>query len=106
MRIRQKGIIFHKLEIIYYGGLGVLVIFAEVLHPIVFRGADGEVKMPFLPLLLLSVYCTCGLAYAWLLSYQQFTRKVDRIMSYAESPFLSPAEEKHVTTNMPSLVLR
>ena len=106
MRIRQKGIIFHTFELLYFCGLGALVVFVEFLHPILFRTADGEVRMPFLPLLVLSVYCTGGLAYAWLLSYQQFKRKVSRIMSYAESPFLNASEDKHSTTGMPSLVLR
>ena len=92
MRIRQTGIVFSFFETLYFVGLGALVIFVECVHPIAFRTADGKLKMPFLPLLLLSTYCTLGLAYAWLLSYRQFTLKVSRIMSYAEMPFSRPIE--------------
>jgi alpha-1,3-glucosyltransferase len=105
MRIRQKGIVFSTLETLYFAGLGALVVFVEFLHPILFRSADGTLKMPFLPLLLLSIYCTGGLAYAWLLSYQQFTSKVSRIMSYAESPFSHPVEASGRFAKIPSLNL-
>ena len=92
MRIRQQGIVFNKLETLYFGGLGVLVVFVEIVHPLMFRLPDGTLRLPFLPLLLLSIYCAGGLMYTWLLSYRQFKRKLSRIMSYAESPFIPPAE--------------
>ena len=104
MRIRQKGIVFSTLEIIYFVGLGGVVMFVEFLHPLLFRGADGTLKMPFLPLLL-SIYCTAGLAYAWFLSYQQFTSKVSRIMSYAESPSSHPLDAPGTYSSIPPLIL-
>lgn len=105
MRIRQKGIVFSTLELFYFVGLGGVVMFVEFLHPLLFRGADGTLKMPFLPLLLLSIYCTAGLAYAWFLSYQQFTSKVSRIMSYAESPSSYPVDAAGTYSTIPTLKL-
>ena len=43
-------------------------------------------RLPFLPLLLISSYNAVGLAYTWVLSYMQLTRKLTVIRSYQNSP--------------------
>jgi alpha-1,3-glucosyltransferase len=102
----RRGIRFNSLEHLYLCGLGVLLLFVEFIHPIFFvkYNADNEkiVMMPFLPLLMMSIYCASGLIYTWYLSYKQYVSKIKRIMSYAESPWLKPEQPE---TLPPSLVL-
>lgn len=47
-------------EAAFLAGLGVLEAFCCVGHPLLLRR-----KLPFLPLLLTSVYCACGMVWAW-----------------------------------------
>ena len=47
-------------EAAFLAGLGVLEAFCCIGHPLLLRG-----KLPFLPLLLTSVYCAGGMAWAW-----------------------------------------
>ena len=102
----RRGIRFNSLEHLYLCGLGVLLLFVEFIHPIFFvkYNADNEkiVMMPFLPLLMMSIYCASGLIYTWYLSYKQYVSKIKRIMSYAESPWLKPEQPETIP---PSLVL-
>lgn len=89
----KRGIRFTSMEHMYLCGIGVLFVFVEFLHPLLFTKIEkGEkiIKMPFLPLMLMSIYCAVGLMYTWYLSYKQYLSKIKRIMSYAESPYLSP----------------
>lgn len=51
----------------------VVFLFAEVVHPVLFRVRDDDgdvttVLLPFLPRLLTSVVCALYLAVAWVLS--------------------------------------
>lgn len=49
------------LEKVYLGGLLVVEIYGQCLHPFLFGSA-----LPFLPLMLTSVYCAVGMVYFWL----------------------------------------
>jgi|TARA_B110000208_G_C11656833_1_gene390106 alpha-1,3-glucosyltransferase len=90
----KRGIRFTTTEHLYLCGIGVLFVFVEFIHPVMFvkinKMGESTVVMPFLPLMLMSIYCAIGLMYTWHLSYKQYIAKIKRIMSYAESPYLAP----------------
>lgn len=50
-----------SLEGVYLGGLVVVEIYGQCLHPFLFGSS-----LPFLPLMLTSVYCAVGMVYFWL----------------------------------------
>eukprot|EP01135_Chromosphaera_perkinsii_P005461 Nk52_evm10s352 gene=Nk52_evmTU10s352 len=52
----------------YLGGLVIVEVYYSVLHNAIF-GVD---KMQFLPLLIMSDYCTVGVLYCWVLYLKQF----------------------------------
>jgi hypothetical protein len=57
------------------GFLLLVVIYAEILHPIVFRSPSGDgVRYPFLPLMIYSAACTLVLMHVWILSVSHFPR--------------------------------
>jgi len=62
------GIAFRLSEKLYLVGLAPLYVFTNLLHPRLFRTGDGSIRLPFLPLMLTSVYCALGLVYAWALT--------------------------------------
>lgn len=45
----------------YLVGLAVVEIWGQFLHPLFF----GD-KLPFLPLMLMSIYCAFGIMYSWI----------------------------------------
>lgn len=57
-----------KAESAYLFGLFPLFIFETVVHSLL----NLKTSLPFLPLLLTSVYCSIGIIYAWLKYYQHF----------------------------------
>ena len=79
-RINQRGVIFYKMELLYVCS-AVPIYFFMLVHTSIF----GD-RLPFLPLLLISSYNAVGLAYTWVLSYMQLTRKLTVIRSYQNSP--------------------
>jgi alpha-1,3-glucosyltransferase len=63
------GVRIYSLEWLYIFGLVVVMAFDLVIHPVFFRAAgsskgilldDSELHLPFLPLMLISVYCAVG----------------------------------------------
>ena len=54
-------------ELCYISVLPIITIYETVLHKIVFVD-----KMPFLPLMLTSIYCSLGLIYSFLYCYYDF----------------------------------
>mmetsp|Transcript_37740 Transcript_37740/g.108790 ORF Transcript_37740/g.108790 Transcript_37740/m.108790 type:complete len:567 (+) Transcript_37740:1-1701(+) len=81
-RLRQQeaktqpvGVAFALPEKLYLAGLAPLYIFTNLLHPVLFKARDGSIRLPFLPLLLTSVYCALGLAYAWALALARCLRE-------------------------------
>uniref|UniRef100_A0A8C5P1T9 Alpha-1,3-glucosyltransferase n=1 Tax=Jaculus jaculus TaxID=51337 RepID=A0A8C5P1T9_JACJA len=62
---RKEKPLFNWMETFYLLGLGPLEVCCEFIFPL----TSWKVKFPFLPLLLTSVYCALGIAYAWLRLY-------------------------------------
>lgn len=52
-------------EACYLYGLVLLEFYCSAIHPLTVLA----VKLPFLPLMLTSVYCAVGVVWAWLLFY-------------------------------------
>lgn len=49
------------VEKVYLVGLLVVEIWAQFLHPFILGG-----KFPFVPLMLISTYCSLGVMYSWI----------------------------------------
>ncbi|XP_019380528.1 PREDICTED: probable dolichyl pyrophosphate Glc1Man9GlcNAc2 alpha-1,3-glucosyltransferase [Gavialis gangeticus] len=62
---RKNGPLLNWLEILYLTALVPLEIFCEIVFPL----SPWKLKLPFIPLLLSSVYCALGITYAWLKLY-------------------------------------
>ena len=59
----RAGAVLHVLERGYLWGCGFLFVYTEVVHTAVF----GD-RLPFLPLMAMSLYCALGMVWAWALS--------------------------------------
>ncbi|XP_068832210.1 dolichyl pyrophosphate Glc1Man9GlcNAc2 alpha-1,3-glucosyltransferase isoform X7 [Capricornis sumatraensis] len=62
---RKEKPLFNWMETFYLLGLGPLEVFCEFVFPF----TSWNLKYPFIPLLLTSVYCAVGITYAWLKLY-------------------------------------
>lgn len=62
---RGQGSLLHPLESIYLLGLVPVAIACEVVFPL----SPWQQKLPFLPLLVTSVYCSLGVCYSFLCLY-------------------------------------
>ncbi|XP_075448733.1 dolichyl pyrophosphate Glc1Man9GlcNAc2 alpha-1,3-glucosyltransferase isoform X2 [Ascaphus truei] len=62
---RKEGPLLNWLETLYLYGLVPLEIFCEIAYPL----TPWLERLPFIPLLLTSVYCALGVGYAWLRLY-------------------------------------
>ncbi|XP_058130507.1 probable dolichyl pyrophosphate Glc1Man9GlcNAc2 alpha-1,3-glucosyltransferase [Anopheles ziemanni] len=70
LKILHRGTFFRMHEFLYLAGFPILCVYENVVH-----GAIGlEERLPFLPLLLTSVYCAVGVAYFWLAYQVTFLR--------------------------------
>ncbi|XP_076794299.1 dolichyl pyrophosphate Glc1Man9GlcNAc2 alpha-1,3-glucosyltransferase isoform X2 [Arvicanthis niloticus] len=58
---RKEKPLFNWIETVYLLGLGPLEVCCEFLFPF----TSWNLKYPFIPLLLTSVYCAVGITYAW-----------------------------------------
>ena len=57
----------NTLESSYLYGLFFIFIYQEIIHKIL----GLQDKLPFLPLMIISVYCALGMFLSWLKFYQQ-----------------------------------
>lgn len=57
-----------KFDLISFVTLGSVLVFMEIIHPIVFLPSG---RLEFLPLMATSVICAAGLIWCWLESYRQ-----------------------------------
>uniref|UniRef100_A0AAG5CNQ8 Alpha-1,3-glucosyltransferase n=1 Tax=Anopheles atroparvus TaxID=41427 RepID=A0AAG5CNQ8_ANOAO len=65
LKLLHREAFFRLHEFLYLAGFPILCVYENVVH-----GAIGlQERLPFLPLLLTSVYCAVGVVYFWL-SYQ------------------------------------
>lgn len=57
---------------VYVVGAGAVFVYGEIVHPCAFGngGVDGEGRLPFLPLMLQSVYGAMGVVVCWALSFR------------------------------------
>ncbi|XP_065793150.1 dolichyl pyrophosphate Glc1Man9GlcNAc2 alpha-1,3-glucosyltransferase isoform X2 [Muntiacus reevesi] len=62
---RKEKPLFNWMETFYLLGLGPLEVFCEFVFPF----TSWNLKYPFVPLLLTSVYCAVGITYAWFKLY-------------------------------------
>eukprot|EP00112_Aurelia_sp_Birch-Aquarium-sp1_P013716 Seg2924.2 transcript_id=Seg2924.2/GoldUCD/mRNA.D3Y31 product="putative dolichyl pyrophosphate Glc1Man9GlcNAc2 alpha-1 3-glucosyltransferase" protein_id=Seg2924.2/GoldUCD/D3Y31 len=56
----------NKIEALYIWGLLPLYIYCNIMHSAI--GLDS--RLPFIPLMLTSVYCTVGVSWSWILFYR------------------------------------
>ncbi|XP_041808732.1 probable dolichyl pyrophosphate Glc1Man9GlcNAc2 alpha-1,3-glucosyltransferase [Chelmon rostratus] len=66
-----QGSLLHPLESIYLLGLVALAIACEIIFPL----SPWQQKLPFLPLLVTSVYCSVGVCYSFLRLYISLLRQ-------------------------------
>lgn len=57
----KRGFVFGWIGKIYMFGFLVVEIWGQFLHPYLL----GE-KLPFVPLMLISIYCSLGVIYSWI----------------------------------------
>ncbi|XP_069496035.1 dolichyl pyrophosphate Glc1Man9GlcNAc2 alpha-1,3-glucosyltransferase isoform X2 [Ambystoma mexicanum] len=62
---RSEGHLLNRLETLYLMGLVPLEVFCEIVYPL----THWQQSLPFISLLLTSVYCALGITYAWLRMY-------------------------------------
>uniref|UniRef100_A0A182XXK7 dolichyl-P-Glc:Glc1Man9GlcNAc2-PP-dolichol alpha-1,3-glucosyltransferase n=1 Tax=Anopheles stephensi TaxID=30069 RepID=A0A182XXK7_ANOST len=65
LKLLHRGQFFRTVEFLYLAGFPVLCAYENVVHDAIGLGE----RLPFLPLLLTSVYCAVGVLYFWV-SYQ------------------------------------
>uniref|UniRef100_H3CLG0 Alpha-1,3-glucosyltransferase n=1 Tax=Tetraodon nigroviridis TaxID=99883 RepID=H3CLG0_TETNG len=75
---RGQGPLLSPLESLYLLGLIPVAVLCEVLQAGVFPQGLGQQKMPFLPLLLTSVYCSLGICYSFLRLYVSLLRQQEK----------------------------
>ncbi|TMS14180.1 putative dolichyl pyrophosphate Glc1Man9GlcNAc2 alpha-1,3-glucosyltransferase [Larimichthys crocea] len=69
-----QGTLLHPLESVYLLGLVVVAIACEIIFPL----SPWQQKLPFLPLLLTSVYCSVGVCYSFLRLYVSLLRQEEK----------------------------
>ncbi|XP_069747943.1 dolichyl pyrophosphate Glc1Man9GlcNAc2 alpha-1,3-glucosyltransferase isoform X1 [Narcine bancroftii] len=62
---RKEGTLLNWPESIYLIGLVPLQVICEIIYPLM----PWQQRFPFVPLLLISVYCSLGITYAWIKMY-------------------------------------
>ncbi|XP_024117035.1 probable dolichyl pyrophosphate Glc1Man9GlcNAc2 alpha-1,3-glucosyltransferase [Oryzias melastigma] len=64
-KLHSGGSLLRPVELVYLLGLGLVALFSEVLFPL----SPWKLRLPFLPLLATSVYCSVGVSYSFLRLY-------------------------------------
>ncbi|XP_072333258.1 dolichyl pyrophosphate Glc1Man9GlcNAc2 alpha-1,3-glucosyltransferase-like isoform X5 [Scyliorhinus torazame] len=68
---RKEGSLLSLPESIYLSGLVPLQVICEMIYPL----TPWQQRFPFVPLLLISVYCSLGVTYSWIKLYISFLRE-------------------------------
>ncbi|XP_047234273.1 probable dolichyl pyrophosphate Glc1Man9GlcNAc2 alpha-1,3-glucosyltransferase isoform X1 [Girardinichthys multiradiatus] len=71
---RAQGSLLHPLEVVYLLGLVAVAIACEFIFPL----SPWQQKLPFLPLLVTSVYCAAGVSYSFLRLYVTLLRSDEK----------------------------
>ncbi|XP_040908287.1 probable dolichyl pyrophosphate Glc1Man9GlcNAc2 alpha-1,3-glucosyltransferase isoform X2 [Toxotes jaculatrix] len=66
--------LLHPLEVVYLSGLFAVAVACEVVFPL----SPWQQKLPFLPLLMTSVYCSVGVCYSFLRLYVSLLRQEEK----------------------------
>ncbi|KAM8741757.1 dolichyl pyrophosphate Glc1Man9GlcNAc2 alpha-1,3-glucosyltransferase [Acanthopagrus schlegelii] len=74
LRKLHSGPLLHPLESIYLLGLVVVATACEIAFPL----SPWQQKLPFLPLLVTSVYCSLGVTYSFLRLYVSLLRREEK----------------------------
>lgn len=69
---REGEFTVNWLEKGYLVGMVIVEIWGQFLHPLFL-----DDKLPFVPLMLISVYCTIGVMYSWIWQLKLIVRSVD-----------------------------
>ncbi|XP_075888181.1 dolichyl pyrophosphate Glc1Man9GlcNAc2 alpha-1,3-glucosyltransferase isoform X2 [Nelusetta ayraudi] len=69
-KLHSQGSLLHPLESVYLLGLAPVAVACEVVFPL----SPWQQKLPFLPLLVTSVYCSLGVCYSFLRMYCSLLR--------------------------------
>ncbi|XP_066444351.1 dolichyl pyrophosphate Glc1Man9GlcNAc2 alpha-1,3-glucosyltransferase [Eleutherodactylus coqui] len=62
---RKEGRLLNGMEALYVCGLIPMELLCEIIYPL----TSWQQRLPFIPLLLTSVYCALGIAYSWIRLY-------------------------------------
>lgn len=76
--LRGQGPLLSPLESLYLLGLIPVAVLCEVLQAEIFPQYLWQQKMPFLPLLLTSLYCSLGICYSFLRLYVSLLRQQEK----------------------------
>ncbi|XP_067889456.1 probable dolichyl pyrophosphate Glc1Man9GlcNAc2 alpha-1,3-glucosyltransferase isoform X2 [Heterodontus francisci] len=68
---RKEGSLLNWPECIYLSGLIPLQVICEIIYPL----TSWQQRFPFVPLLLISVYCSLGVTYSWIKLYISVLRE-------------------------------
>ncbi|MEQ2249257.1 hypothetical protein ILYODFUR_027537 [Ilyodon furcidens] len=71
---RAQGSLLRPLEVVYLLGLVAVAIACEFIFPL----SPWQQKLPFLPLLVTSVYCAAGVSYSFLRLYVTLLRSDEK----------------------------
>ena len=77
MRIKETGVVFKSVPVAVLARFRPLYVFTHIVHPMVFT------SMEFLPLMMISIYCSIGMLHVWYLIYFQFKRRLRLITQYS-----------------------
>lgn len=69
---RKRGFSIGWVEKRYLIGIIIVEIWGQLVHPLVL----GD-KFPFIPLMLISIYCTIGVMYSWIWQLKWIVRSPD-----------------------------
>ena len=68
----KEGFSIGWIEKIYLVGIVIVEVWGQLLHPLIL----GD-KLPFIPLMMVSIYCAIGVMYSWIWQLMRIIRYAD-----------------------------